>query len=346
MKTGPAIADILKKEGVEYLFAYPVNHLIEACAAVDIRPIIVRQERIGLHMADAMSRLTKGRKMGVFCMQSGPGSENAYGGVAQAFGESVPLLVIPQGYPRRIAHVPPNFNSTLGHGACRQARRADHQRPRNRQHHAPGVQHAAQRPRRAGDHRVAGRRLRRGRARSAGLRARRRHQVRPRCRPGGRGRQGADGRQAPRDLCRPGRALGRSLCRAEGAGRASGHPGLHQPRGQELLRRDPSAGAGLGRPRLPQGGAPVPRPVRRDPGHRLLVHRDQLRHLHAEGQDDHPCHARPGAHQQGCAGEVRPGRRRQADAGRADRRMPRPPGRRSAMPPPSRPRSRRWPTSG
>src|SRR5215475_10222979 len=113
MKTGPAIADILKKEGVEYLFAYPVNHLIEACAAVDIRPIIVRQERIGLHMADAMSRLSKGRKMGVFCMQSGPGSENAYGGVAQAFGESVPLLVIPQGYPRRIAHVPPNFNSTL-----------------------------------------------------------------------------------------------------------------------------------------------------------------------------------------------------------------------------------------
>ena len=113
MKTGPAIADILKKEGVEYLFAYPVNHLIEACAAVDIRPIIVRQERIGLHMADAMSRLTKGRKMGVFCMQSGPGSENAYGGIAQAFGESVPLLVIPQGYPRRIAHVPPNFNSSL-----------------------------------------------------------------------------------------------------------------------------------------------------------------------------------------------------------------------------------------
>src|SRR5882724_8606411 len=113
MKTGPAIADILKKEGVEYLFAYPVNHLIEACAAVDIRPIIVRQERIGLHMADAMSRLTKGRKMGVFYMQSGPGSENAYGGIAQAFGESIPLLVIPQGYPRRIAHVPPNFNSTL-----------------------------------------------------------------------------------------------------------------------------------------------------------------------------------------------------------------------------------------
>ena len=155
MKTGPAIAEILKSEGVEYLFAYPVNHLIEACAAVDIRPIIVRQERIGLHMADAMSRLTKGRKMGVFCMQSGPGSENAYGGVAQAFGESVPLLVIPQGYPRRIAHVPPNFNSTLTMAHVAKHCRAGHQRPGDRQHHASRLQPAAQRPRLAGHHRVA-----------------------------------------------------------------------------------------------------------------------------------------------------------------------------------------------
>ena len=63
MKTGPAIADILKKEGVEYLFAYPVNHLIEACAAVDIRPIIVRQERIGL--GGRVFRVTKLRSMRV-----------------------------------------------------------------------------------------------------------------------------------------------------------------------------------------------------------------------------------------------------------------------------------------
>ena len=113
MKTGPAIAEILKREGVEYLFAYPVNHLIEHCAAIDIRPIIVRQERIGLHMADAMSRLTRGKKMGVFCMQHGPGAENAYGAVAQCYGESVPVLVMPMGYARRIAHIPPNFNSTI-----------------------------------------------------------------------------------------------------------------------------------------------------------------------------------------------------------------------------------------
>ncbi len=77
-----------------------------------MRTIIVRQERTGLHMADAMSRMTRGAKMGAFCMQHGPGAENAYGGVAQAYAESVPVLVLPQGYPRRLAQVPFNFSST------------------------------------------------------------------------------------------------------------------------------------------------------------------------------------------------------------------------------------------
>src|SRR5580704_3200261 len=111
MKVGAAIAAILKREGIEILTGYPVNHLIEFAAAVDIRPIIVRQERIGLHMADAISRMTSGRKLGVFCMQHGPGTENAYGGVAQAFGDSIPILVVPQGYQRRIAHVAQNYNA-------------------------------------------------------------------------------------------------------------------------------------------------------------------------------------------------------------------------------------------
>jgi thiamine pyrophosphate-dependent acetolactate synthase large subunit-like protein len=111
MKVGAAIAAILKREGIEILTGYPVNHLIEFAAAVDIRPIIVRQERIGLHMADAISRMTSGRKLGGFCMQHGPGTENAYGGVAQAFGDSIPILVVPQGYQRRMAHVAPNYNA-------------------------------------------------------------------------------------------------------------------------------------------------------------------------------------------------------------------------------------------
>jgi acetolactate synthase-1/2/3 large subunit len=113
MKVVDAIAHAMKAEGVEYLFAYPVNPIIEAAAKVDIRPIIVRQERIGLHMADAVSKLSSGRKIGVFCMQHGPGTENAFGGVAQSYGDSTPILVLPAGYPRDKAQVHPNFSALL-----------------------------------------------------------------------------------------------------------------------------------------------------------------------------------------------------------------------------------------
>src|SRR5215469_6376982 len=113
MKAGDAIAEILKGEGIEIVTGYPVNHVLEYVAAAGIRPIIVRQERTGLHMADAISRLSSGRTVGVFAMQHGPGAENAFGGVAQAYSESVPLLVLPGGYPRRISHVASNFNSVL-----------------------------------------------------------------------------------------------------------------------------------------------------------------------------------------------------------------------------------------
>jgi thiamine pyrophosphate-dependent acetolactate synthase large subunit-like protein len=115
MKAAGAIAEILKREGVEFLIGYPVNTIIEASAQADIRTIIVRQERTGLHMADAVSRVTSADRIGVFVMQHGPGTENAFGGVAQAFGDSVPILVMPGGYPRRIAGIPPNFNSTLNY---------------------------------------------------------------------------------------------------------------------------------------------------------------------------------------------------------------------------------------
>jgi acetolactate synthase-1/2/3 large subunit len=113
MKVVTAIAKAMKAEGVEILFAYPVNPLIEAAAEEDIRTVIVRQERTGLHMADAYSRMSSGAKFGVFCMQHGPGAENAFGGVAQAFSESSPILVIPAGYPRHLANYYPNFNSHL-----------------------------------------------------------------------------------------------------------------------------------------------------------------------------------------------------------------------------------------
>ncbi len=99
MKVAQAAAEILKREGTTFLVGYPVNPIIEASAAADIRTIIVRQERTGLHMADAVSRVTSGERIGVFAMQHGPGTENAFGGVAQAYADSSPDRRAAGGFP-------------------------------------------------------------------------------------------------------------------------------------------------------------------------------------------------------------------------------------------------------
>src|SRR5213076_2852092 len=113
MKVANAVAEILKREGIEFLIGYPVNPIIEAAAEADIRTIIVRQERIGLHMCDAIAKVTSGDRIGVFAMQHGPGTENAFGGVAQSYGDSCPVVVLPAGYARNINQVHPNFSAAL-----------------------------------------------------------------------------------------------------------------------------------------------------------------------------------------------------------------------------------------
>jgi thiamine pyrophosphate-dependent acetolactate synthase large subunit-like protein len=129
MNGAAAVAEILKREGVEFLIGYPVNPIIETAAVADIRTIIVRQERTGLHMADAVSRVTSGRTVGVFTMQHGPGTENAFGGVAQAYADSSPIVVLPAGYARRMINVPPQFNAFLNYQhitkSCEQVVMAD-----------------------------------------------------------------------------------------------------------------------------------------------------------------------------------------------------------------------------
>lgn len=129
MNGATAVAEILKREGIEFLIGYPVNPIIETAAEADIRTIIVRQERTGLHMADAVSRVTSGKTIGVFAMQHGPGTENAFGGVAQAYADSAPIVVLPAGYARRMMNVPPQFNAFLNYQhitkSCEQVVMAD-----------------------------------------------------------------------------------------------------------------------------------------------------------------------------------------------------------------------------
>ena len=111
MNGAAVIAEILRREGTEFLSCYPRNRLIEACAALDIRPILCRQERVGVGLADGYTRIKRGKRNGVFAAQAGPGIENAFPGVAQAFSENVPLLVIPAGLPLARQYVRPVFRA-------------------------------------------------------------------------------------------------------------------------------------------------------------------------------------------------------------------------------------------
>jgi len=116
MNGAEVIAEILRREGTDFLACYPRNPLIEACAELDIRPILCRQERVGVGMADGYSRLRRGRQNGVFAAQHGPGIENAFPGVAQAYSENVPLLVIPAGSGSERQYIRPTFRAAEVYG--------------------------------------------------------------------------------------------------------------------------------------------------------------------------------------------------------------------------------------
>ncbi|MBI2938905.1 MAG: thiamine pyrophosphate-requiring protein [Chloroflexi bacterium] len=113
LRTIDAIVQILKREGVEYLSCFPTTPLIEAAAQGGIRPIICRQERVGVGIADGFSRVNNGVVPGVFAMQYGPGAENSFAGVATAYSDSVPILLLPLGHAEDRQGVSPLFGSTV-----------------------------------------------------------------------------------------------------------------------------------------------------------------------------------------------------------------------------------------
>jgi thiamine pyrophosphate-dependent acetolactate synthase large subunit-like protein len=100
MKGSQAVAEVLRREGVDTVFCFPANKMIDTAAAVGIRPIVGRQERSVVNMADAYSRTSNGNRIGIAMVQHGPGAEHAFGGIAQAYADSVPLLLLPNGNTR------------------------------------------------------------------------------------------------------------------------------------------------------------------------------------------------------------------------------------------------------
>ncbi len=111
MRGVDAISEILKREGTEFLSVFPAQPMVDGAAKVGIKPIICRQERVGMGIADGFSRTTNGKRLGVFSMQQGPGTENAFGAVAQAYADNVPLLLLPGGEPENRRGIHPFFSA-------------------------------------------------------------------------------------------------------------------------------------------------------------------------------------------------------------------------------------------
>jgi len=93
---GEILIRCLKDEGVEYLFGYPggaVLHIYDALyRQEDVKHILVRHEQAATHAADGYARATG--KPGVVLVTSGPGATNAVTGIATAYMDSIPMVVI------------------------------------------------------------------------------------------------------------------------------------------------------------------------------------------------------------------------------------------------------------
>ena len=109
------IAKILKQEGVELMPCYPSNPLIEEVSKLGIRPVAFRHERGAIMAADGISRTSGRQRFGVAAIQAQAGAENAMGGIAQAYADNVPILVLPGGVMLNQLAVKPNFSAVANY---------------------------------------------------------------------------------------------------------------------------------------------------------------------------------------------------------------------------------------
>jgi len=93
---GEILIQYLKDEGVEYVFGYPggaVLHIYDAIyGQEDVKHVLVRHEQAATHAADGYARATG--KPGVVLVTSGPGATNAITGIATAYMDSIPMVII------------------------------------------------------------------------------------------------------------------------------------------------------------------------------------------------------------------------------------------------------------
>ena len=90
------VVQSLRDQGVEFLFGYPGGAVLDIYDAIHtlggIEHILVRHEQAAVHMADGYARATG--KVGCVLVTSGPGATNAITGIATAYADSIPLVVL------------------------------------------------------------------------------------------------------------------------------------------------------------------------------------------------------------------------------------------------------------
>ena len=104
MTGAQAIVASLEAEGVRYIFGYPGGQAIALYDALydskQITHILSRHEQASVHEADGYARATG--NVGVVCVTSGPGATNTVTGIANAYLDSIPLVVITSQVPRAV----------------------------------------------------------------------------------------------------------------------------------------------------------------------------------------------------------------------------------------------------
>ena len=100
IKAANGLARILKAEGIPWVSCYPTNHVNNALGEEGVRILMMGEERFAVAVADAYSRVSCGKRIGVCTVMSNlnaAGIQMAYGAIAQAWEDSSPVLVITEG---------------------------------------------------------------------------------------------------------------------------------------------------------------------------------------------------------------------------------------------------------
>src|SRR3989475_10201361 len=100
VKAANGFARALKAEGIPWVSCYPTNHVNNALGEEGVPILMMGEERFAVAVADAFSRVTCGKQIGVCTIMANldaAGIQMALGAIRQAWGDSAPLPVITGG---------------------------------------------------------------------------------------------------------------------------------------------------------------------------------------------------------------------------------------------------------